>query len=134
MIFRKLEEKPKLWLSLTIVWMIFIFFLSTNLFSSARTTSKINTNLPLRTMAHLFVYFVLGFLVSGTVNSNSKWKHKLLIALVFCAIYAFTDEVHQHFETERRFRLIDIATDTVGALAGILVYNLGLRIKHHLMD
>ncbi len=123
MVFKKLEDHPKLWLGLTIVWMIVIFVLSTDYFSSERTTAKIDTDIPLRTLAHLFVYFVLGFLVSGAVNLNFNWKHKLLTALLFCIFYAFTDELHQLFEAERRFRLIDIATDTAGALAGILFYN-----------
>lgn len=116
---------------MTIVWMVVIFVLSTNHFSSERTTAKIDTHIPLRSLAHLFVYFVLGFLVSGTVNLNFNWKHKLLITLLFCVFYALTDELHQHFETERRFRLIDIATDSIGSFAGILFYNLPLRIKHH---
>lgn len=125
----KPENHPKLWLGLMIAWMIVIFVLSSNYFSSGRTTAKIDTNIPLRLFAHLFVYFVLGFLVSGAVNLNFNWKHKLLTALLFCVFYAFTDEVHQRFEPERRFRLIDIATDTVGALAGILFYNF-LYLKH----
>lgn len=123
MIYKKLEENPKLWLFLTIFWMLFIFVLSTNHFSSERTTSKIDTKFPLRSSAHLFVYFVLGFLASGAVKHNFNWKHKLFITLFFCLFYAFTDELHQHFETERRFRLMDIATDTTGALGGILLYN-----------
>ncbi len=108
---------------MTIVWMIVIFVLSTNHFSSERTTAKIDIDIPLRFLAHLLVYFVFGFLASGTVNLTFNWKHKLLITLLFCVFYAFTDELHQFFETERRFRLIDILTDTVGALAGILFYN-----------
>jgi len=131
MIFKKLEDHPKLWLGLTLVWMIVIFIFSTNFFSSERTTAKIDTSIPLRSLAHLFVYFVLGFLVSRAVKLNFDWKHKLLAAFFFCLFYAFTDKLHQFFETERRFRLIDIATDTIGSFAGILLYNLPLRIKHH---
>lgn len=129
MVFKKLKENPKLWLGLTIVWMVFIFVLSTNYFSSERTTDKLDTNIPLRSLAHLFVYFVLGFLASGAVKLNFNWKHKLLITLVFCVFYAFTDELHQHFETERRFRLIDLATDSVGAFAGILFYKIAIPIR-----
>lgn len=119
----KLANRPKLWLILTLVWMAVIFMLSTNHFSSERTIAKIYTDIPLRYIAHLFVYLVLGFLASSAVNLNFNWKHKLFSALFFCLFYAFTDELHQFFETERRFRLIDIVTDTVGALAGILFFN-----------
>ena len=131
MIYKKLEENPKLWLYLTIIWMVFIFVLSTNYFSSEITTAKIDTNIPLRFLAHLFVYFVSGFLASGAISLNFNWTHKLLITLLFCIFYAFTDELHQFFEPERRFRLIDLATDSVGAFVGILLYHLPLRIKHH---
>lgn len=129
MILNKLENHPKLWLFLTFVWMVFIFVLSTNYFSSERTTAKIDTNFPLRVLAHLFVYFVLGFLSSGSVKLNFNWKQKLLIALLFCVFYAFTDELHQYFETERRFRLIDLATDSAGALAGILFYKITMSLR-----
>ena len=135
MILKELDNHPKLWLIMTIVWMTAIFIFSTNHFSSERTTDKIDTGIPLRLMAHLFVYFVLGFLSSSTVNLNFNWKHKLFIALLFCVFYAFTDEFHQFFETERRFRLIDITTDTVGALTGILFYNfLYLKLINRLIS
>ena len=118
----KQEHRPQLWLILTIIWMAVIFVLSTNYFSSARTTAKIDTDIPLRFLAHLFVYFVLGFLSSGAVKHNFNWKHKLLITLLICIFYAFTDELHQHFETERRFRFVDIVTDSAGAAMGIIFY------------
>ncbi len=125
----KLANHPKLWLFLTIIWMVFIFVLSTNHFSSGRTTAKIDAEIPIRLLAHLFVYFVLGFLSSGAVKLNFNWKHKLLITLLFCIFYAFTDELHQFFEIERRFRFIDIATDSVGAFAGILFYKITMSLR-----
>ena len=121
---KKLDHYPKFWLWGTIFWMAVIFVLSTNLFSAQRTTDKIDTEIPLRNIAHLVVYFILGFLSSGAVRLNFSWKQKWLITLFFCIFYAFTDEVHHFFELERRFRFIDIAIDSVGAFAGILFYNL----------
>ena len=133
MIDKKRRENPKMWLGLTFAWMGVIFVLSTNYFSSERTTALLNTHLPLRALAHLIVYFVLGFLASRAVKLNFNWKYKLLITLLFCIVYAFTDELHQHFETERRFRFIDILTDSAGAFAGILFekFNKPLHIKIH---
>lgn len=126
---KKLTNRPKLWLILTTIWMAVIFMLSTNYFSSERTTANIDTEIPLRLLAHLFMYFVLGFLSSGSVKLNFNWKHKLLITLLFCIFYAFTDELHQHFEAERRFRLIDLATDSLGAFAGILFYKITMSLR-----
>ncbi len=54
-----------MWLILTTVWITVIFMLSTNYFSSERTPAKIDTDIPLRSLAHLFVYLVLGFLVGA---------------------------------------------------------------------
>ncbi|MCJ7579117.1 MAG: VanZ family protein [Candidatus Aminicenantes bacterium] len=129
----KPANRPQLWLILTIIWMAVIFVLSTNYFSSERTTDLINIHIPLRSLAHLFVYFVLGFLASGAIKLNFNWKHKLLITLLFCIFYALTDELHQYFETERRFGFTDIATDSVGASVGILFYKItkSLHIKIH---
>ena len=118
----------------TILWMIIIFILSTTYFSSQRTAhilDRISTEINFRFLAHLIVYTIFGFLASGAIQTNFSWKNKFLITLIVCILYAIMDEFHQNFEPERKFRLIDIKTDTVGAFVGILLYHLPFRIKHH---
>ncbi|MFC2157036.1 VanZ family protein [Acidobacteriota bacterium] len=112
---------PKLWLWMTIFWMMVLFVFSTSFFSS-ELTDKINAPFNIRFLAHIVVYFILGFFVSGAIELNFKWKRRFLIALIFCILYAFSDELHQYFEPTRAAKLIDVIKDSVGAWVGILVY------------
>ena len=82
-------------------------------------TGEINS---FRFIAHLLVYFILGFLASGAIRLNFTWKQKFIISLLFCILYSLSDEFHQHLVPERRFRLIDLSYDVLGSLAGILTY------------
>lgn len=74
----------------------------------------------LRKSAHFTVYAVLGFLVqralhrSGVSHRRSWW-----IALLFCFLYAASDEVHQCFVAGRAGQLADIFLDSVGSCFGI---------------
>jgi len=133
MFIEKLDSRPKLWLWLTILWMILIIILSTPLFTPQKTanyTDKITTEINFRFIAHLMVYFVLGFLASGAIRLNSSWKNWLVMSIAICISYGVFDEIHQYFEPGRRLRLIDIATNIFGALIGILGhYFVFLRLK-----
>ena len=133
MLFDKLDNHPKLWLRLTILWMILIIILSTPLFTPKKTakyTDKITTEINFRFIAHLVVYFILGFLLSGAVRLNFTWKNKLVMSIAICILYSIFDEFHQYFEPGRRLRLIDIGTNSIGSLFGIAVhYFIFLRVK-----
>lgn len=133
MLLEKLDNHPKLWLRLTILWMILIIILSTPLFTPQKTakyTDKITTEINFRFIAHLMVYFILGFLVSGAVRLNFIWKSKLVMSIAICILFSIFDEFHQYFEPGRRLRLIDIGTDSIGSLVGISVhYFVYLRLK-----
>jgi len=115
------EQNPKIWIRVTFLWMVVIFILSTPFFSS-ELTRKIAAPFNIRLAGHIFVYFCLGFLASGAVDMNFSWKKKFLIPFVFCVFYAFSDELHQHFEPHRNGRGIDFLTDIVSAFVGISVY------------
>lgn len=116
---QKLEKHPKLWLGLTLLWMVILYILSTPYFSSQNLPEKIN---DFRFVAHLVVYFILGFLASGSIRLNFTWKHKFLFTLLFCILFCLSDEFHQHLAPGRRFRFIDLSLDALGSLAGILTY------------
>ena len=45
------------------------------------------------------------------------------LALALAALYASSDEIHQHFVEGRHGAPLDVAIDTVGALAGILAWS-----------
>ncbi len=124
---RILDNRPKYWLLLTILWMVIIFILSTSLFSPDRTakiTEAITSKINFRFIAHLIVYLILGFLVSGTIRLNFTWNNKFILTLLVCILYGVSDEFHQYLEPARTFRLIDIITNSGGSSLGVLSYYL----------
>lgn len=85
---------------------------------------------PLRTMAHMFCYFVLGtlyFLTARTFPVSTKtgaWSS------VACAlVYAVSDEVHQHFVPGRSMQLQDILVDLTGAVLGVMFILIVAKIR-----
>lgn len=76
----------------------------------------------LRTMAHGAIYFVLGVLLSLTMQCyNISMLKRFLLSLSISVVYAISDEIHQHFVPGRACQLFDVMVDTLGALVGILL-------------
>ena len=73
-----------------------------------------------RKAAHFTVYFILGILSHRAYWHSGVQRRPrcLALALVTCALYASTDEVHQFFVPGRAMMLTDVLLDSVGALAG----------------
>lgn len=71
----------------------------------------------IRKFAHIFEYLVLGILVYINLNEYTN-KDIFVLAVILCAIYATSDEIHQLFVSERAFMFIDILIDTLGSLIG----------------
>ena len=71
-----------------------------------------------RKSAHFTIYFLLGIFVYGTLK-NYRVKHAVLFAILFCFLYACSDEVHQLFVANRTGRVFDVLIDTFGASVGI---------------
>jgi VanZ family protein len=72
-------------------------------------------DLLLRKLAHLTEYAILGALLLRA--TRGPW-----LALACAALYAASDEIHQHFVEGRHGAPLDVAIDTVGALAGIVAW------------
>ena len=128
--------KNKISLLLVILWMIFIFVMSSfDATSSSNqsnfivdiTTSIINIkdigllSLIIRKLAHFIEYFILGVLV---INFITRYDKKIIIAILLCIIYATSDEIHQIFVPGRSCQIIDIMIDSVGSIMGIYLYKL----------
>jgi VanZ family protein len=103
------------WLAV-ILWMSLIFFWS--------SIPDLKSSLPtlydtiLRKGAHIGEYLVLAWLVSRAWdNLKRQW-----FVLVFCLVFAASDEFHQLFVRDRSGQLIDVAVDTVGILIGLWLY------------
>lgn len=70
---------------------------------------------PVRKAAHMAEYAVLSVLIYIWLG---KWKH----AIVFAALYAAGDELHQRFVPGRAGRLADVMIDSAGAVLGVLIF------------
>lgn len=87
----------------------------------------------IRKIAHFTIYFILGILIYLVVcfdRENKKWL--LWLSIVFCILYACSDEIHQILSVGRNFKIKDIIIDTIGSLSGIfLIKNIkNRRCKH----
>ena len=79
--------------------------------------------LIVRKAAHMAEYAALGFfayLHAFTANPDKR-KKTFLVSLLFCALYAASDEIHQAFVPGRYATVVDVGVDTVGSLIGILI-------------
>lgn len=84
------------------------------------------TNERIRKIAHFSLFLLLGVsvLLSALVTFIKKGKHYIqktaLFSLLFCILYAISDEIHQVYVPGRTFQISDILTDSFGSLAGML--------------
>lgn len=84
-------------------------------------------NLPIRKLAHFSLYFVLSILVMSFLVSSNKFnlRNIILISIIFCFIYACSDEYHQTFINGRTGQFSDVIIDTIGASIGSIIYSIG---------
>lgn len=79
----------------------------------------------LRTVAHWLEYCGLGLLAYNAFRQSGA-KRPLPSAILCCALYSVSDEIHQHFVPGRACQAIDVAVDcfgaAVGAAACLLIY------------
>ena len=130
--------KKKLSLLSVLIWMIFIFIMSSFNASESSAQSNIIVNfisnifninnielisLIIRKLAHFTEYFILGIL---TYNLIKKYRKKYYIAIIICIIYAISDEIHQIFIPGRSCQITDILIDSIGAITAIYI----CKLKH----
>ena len=104
----------------------------TNIELTEEKLNKITNDLnyPLRKVMHASVYFILALLLLIVLNKNNVTDYKLyLFTIIFCIIYAITDEAHQLYVRERTGQPLDVLIDTFGSVLGLLVYKIGHKSK-----
>ena len=125
-------------LILLLIWLIFIFVMSH--FDADTSSSQSGSivevianifniknieilSLIIRKLAHITEYFILGIL---TINCLKDYKIKYLYisSILFCIIYACSDEFHQLFISGRSGTIIDVLIDSIGIILGIFIYKL----------
>lgn len=77
---------------------------------------------PVRKLAHFLIYFILGvlffnLLILYKIDIQSIFK----LSILFCIIYACSDEIHQLFIFGRSGELRDVFIDSIGSLLGIML-------------
>ena len=131
---------------LLIIWMVIIFIFSQdsgaastdksdtlastiiNIVHTINPSSKIEEKIDtivviVRKGAHLLEFLILGLLVVNVLKDNRELNMDVFVfALIFCFLYAGSDEVHQLFISERSASIIDVLIDTLGSLIGITLY------------
>ena len=106
--------------ALVVGWAAVIFAFS----SIPSLSTELGTwDVVLRKLAHLAEYAILGALLVRAVRRPG-------LAVALAALYAVTDEVHQTFVEGRVGAPLDVGIDTLGALAGVLVWErLATRVR-----
>lgn len=74
----------------------------------------------IRKTAHFTIFAALGFLAFLTSGQKKLLCKGTAAVLVFCGLYAVSDEIHQYFVPGRACMVRDILLDTCGSLTGIV--------------
>ncbi len=139
----KSNNSVKFWFPV-ILWMCFIFWMSTAMFGAQNTSSIIEPILRflmpsishrelehlhflIRKLAHLTEYFISGLLLfrafRGGSDEHHAWRWALYSFLVIVLIAA-SDEYHQSFIPDRTSSIFDVGIDTVGGIAALAICTL----------
>ncbi len=140
------NRKSTYWLPVILV-MLFIFWMSTDLFSSKHTSLIIEPLIRffaphlsrkemthihdiLRKLAHVTEYFILGTLLFRAFRAGSgepQWWRWGLSSLAVVLCYAGADELHQLLVSSRTASFVDVGIDTLGGVLAQGVSIIGCR-------
>jgi VanZ family protein len=82
----------------------------------------------IRNTAHFTIYAALGFFSSFTVGQRKLFSKGSLGVVLFCFIYAVSDEIHQYFVPGRSCMFADMLIDTCGGITGMTISFLIMKI------
>lgn len=102
----------------SVLWMVVIFVLSS-------IPGKQLPEMPFPgfdKIAHIGIYAILGFFLAGAFNG------KILVIFIIGVVYGLFDEVHQILVPFREFSLLDLLSDAIGVVIGIICRQL---LKKH---
>lgn len=80
-----------------------------------------NAYANVRKWAHVYIYLLLGASMAATVHSwniGRTLPRQGAWAVVFCTLYAVTDEIHQFFVPGRAMLASDVGVDALGFVPG----------------
>ncbi len=113
-----LKNKKRVFdLILVVIWMIFIFYMSSR--DGNESTKQSN-----------FVMNIFSILGINVLKENFENKNKvILFSIIGVFLYACTDEFHQTFVPGRSGQFTDVLVDTSGAILASLL----IKIKFYLL-
>ena len=90
---------------------------------------KGEVRLVVRKSAHFIIYLVGGILLFNFFRTyNISLRNQIIYAILGIILYASSDEFHQLFVNGRTARVEDVLLDTLGAIVGILINIIFLKI------
>ncbi len=151
----KVNYKKIIYISVSIIllilWMLIVFFLSAEvadvsdrtsgntirwlitLFNKNITKAKLEELVILlqpitRKLAHFILYVLGGMLIYNlTIQFKEKVVYTKTLSILFGAMYAVTDEIHQLLVPGRCGELRDVIIDSSGVTVGVLFVYLGVK-------
>jgi VanZ family protein len=116
------KKRALRWL-ITIAYAVGIFLLSSRAWSGVPTIPYIDK------VVHLALYGGLGVLTFWSLQATLRGslRRLLIVTLLACVAYGFSDEFHQAFVPGRSAEWADLLSDAVGAALGALVAMWALR-------
>ena len=139
------KKKLQKWLCL-LLWMGIIFLFSHQPHSAEATQSIVEKFLPnlkddtiinilnflIRKTAHFTEYFILAFLTYSLLKEYKNKRVNMTIkTLIFCFLYACSDELHQTFVEGRSGVLKDCWIDLIGSVFFIIIQTIHVKIQSH---
>lgn len=130
------KKKFLKWL-LLLIWMIIIFIFSNQPHSGEATRSIIEQIIPtiktnaliniinfiIRKSAHITEYLILTLLTISLLKEYTQNERIIIISsIIFCFLYASTDEFHQSLVPGRTSTFKDVLIDTSGGLIALFAY------------
>ncbi len=83
---------------------------------------KENMKMPIRKLAHFFIYTVLGITIMCHISTYKINRYQRIGgSLMIGMLYAVSDEIHQLFIPGRSGQLTDVLIDTIGVLFGVCI-------------
>lgn len=110
---------------LAIIWGAIIYYFSS--IPDLKSGFDSTIDLILRKGAHMFVYFVLTYLLAKSFNKETV-PYLVLVALL-AIFYAISDEAHQLTVAGRSGSPQDVMIDSVGVFAGLIFYRFFKKSK-----
>lgn len=145
--------KKSIFAVLLVIWMVFIFSMSSQDSKKSSNTSGETIKVVLSTVpefnkqpeevqehvveelqfitrksAHFIAYMILGILAILLLLQFENISKKPQFAFLICVLYAASDEIHQLFVPGRAGQIRDVMIDSCGSIVGIAVVLLFIKL------